>query len=107
MLRQVWVQPYDHDHGEVRWRDHTNVPPSALLIASPYELEVRYSEKRGHHGRGDTVHLTETCDTEALHVITHVETTLATDQDVTAVETIHHGLADKALLPEGHLVDGA
>jgi Transposase DDE domain len=103
----VWVQPYDHDHGEVRWRDHKNVPPSALRIASPDDLEVRYSEKRGQHWRGYTVHLTETCDTEAPHVITHVETTLATDHDVTAVDTIHHGLADKALRPEVHLVDGA
>jgi transposase len=77
------------------------------MIASPYDLEVRYSEKRGHHWRGYKVHLTETCDTEALHVITHVKTTLATDQDVTAVETIHQGLVDKALLPEVHLVDGA
>ena len=107
ILRQVWVQQYYHDHGAVRWRDHKNVPPSALMIASPYDLEVRYSEKRGHHWRGYKVHLTETCDTEAPHVITHVETTLATDQDVTAVDTIHHGLADKALLPEVHLVDGA
>jgi transposase len=103
----VWVQQYDHDHGEVRWRDHKNFPPSALMIASPYDLEARYSEKRGHHWRGYKVHLTETCDTQAPHVITHVETTPATDQDVTAVETIHHGLADKALLPEVHLVDGA
>jgi transposase len=109
-LRQVWVQQYYHDQGEVRWRDHKNVPPSTLLIASPYDLDVRYSEKRGHHWRGYKVHLTETCDTEAPHVITHVEhveTTLATDQDVTAVDTIHHGLADKALLPDVHLVDGA
>jgi transposase len=77
------------------------------MIASPYELDVRYSEKRGQHWRGYKVHPTETCDAETPHLITHVETTLATDQDVTAVETIHHGLADKALLPEVHLVDGA
>jgi transposase len=107
ILRQVWVQQYYYDQGEVRWRDHKNFPPSALMIASPYDLEVRYSEKRGQHWRGYKVHLTETCDTEAPHLITHVETTLATDQDVTAVEMIHHGLADKALLPEVHLVDGA
>jgi transposase len=36
-----------------------------------------------------------------------VETTVATDQDVTAVDTIHQGLADQALRPEVHLVDGA
>ena len=39
--------------------------------------------------------------------MTHVETTTAPEQDVTVVETIHHGLADQALLPTVHGVDGA
>ena len=107
LLRQVWVQHDYQEHGVVHWRDANNFPPSSMMIASPYDPESRYSEKRGHSWRGDKVHLTETCDDEAPHVITHVETTLATDQDVTAVDTIHHALADQALLPTGHLVDGA
>jgi transposase len=53
------------------------------------------------------VRLTETCDDETLNLITHVETTVATDQDITAVDTIHHDLAAQKLLPEVHLVDGA
>jgi transposase len=106
-LRQVWVQQYYQECGVVRWRDAQNCPPASLLIASPYDLESRYSDKRGHHWRGYKVHLTETCDDEAPSIITHVETTLATEQDVTVVETIHHSLADQALLPEVHLVDGA
>ena len=77
------------------------------MIASPYDLDSRSSEKRGHHWRGYKVHRTETCDDEAPHVITHVETTRATDQEVTVVDTIHHGLADQALLPEVHVVEGA
>jgi transposase len=107
ILRQVWVQQYYQENSVIHWRDAKNFPPSSLMIASPYDLDSRYSEKRGHSWRGDKVHLTETCDDEAPHVITHVETTLATDQDVTAVDTIHHALADQALLPTGHLVDGA
>ena len=47
MLRQVWVQQYYQDHGAVRWRDHKNVPPSALMIASPYDLEVPIQRKTG------------------------------------------------------------
>jgi hypothetical protein len=39
--------------------------------------------------------------------MTHVETTLATDQGVTVVETMHHKLAAQALLPKVHVVDGA
>jgi transposase len=89
ILRQVWVQQYYYENEELRWRDHKNFPPSSIMIASPYDLESRYSEKRGDHWRGYKVHLTETCDEDAPHVITHVETTLATDQDVTAVDTIH------------------
>src|SRR5215831_6307084 len=46
-LRQVWVQQYYQEGGVVRWRDAKNCPPASLLIASPYDLESRYSEKRG------------------------------------------------------------
>jgi len=84
-----------------------NFPPSAVMIASPYDLESRYSEKRGKHWRGYKVHLTETCNEDSPNFITQVETTLATDQDVTAVEPIHQELAGKGLLPETHLADGA
>jgi transposase len=106
-LRQVWMQQYDQEKGVVRWRDAKNCPPASLLLASPYDVESRYSDKRGHHWRGYKVHLTEPCDSDAPSLITHVATTLATEQDVTVVETMHHGLADQALLPTVHVVDGA
>jgi transposase len=108
VLRQVWIQHYYYDEqGECRWRDQQNFPPSALMIASPYDIESRYSEKRSTQWRGYRVHLTETCETDTPHFITHVETALATDQDVTAVESIHHALEGKDLLPAEHLLDGA
>jgi transposase len=106
-LRQVWVQQYYQASGTVRWRDAKNCPPASLLMASPYDLESRYREKRGRHWRGYKVPLTETCDDEAPSLITHVETTIAPEQDVTVVEMMHHGLADQALLPMVHVVDGA
>src|SRR5262249_24397553 len=106
-FRQVWVQQYYQENGVVHWRDAKNFPPSSLMIASIYALDSRYSAKRGHHWRETKVHLTETCDDEAPSLITHVKTTLGTDQDVTVVDTIHHRLANEALLPEVHLVDGA
>jgi len=88
-LRQVWIQHYYYDEqGECRWRDQKNFPPSSLMIASPYDLEVRYSRKRSMEWRGYKVHLTETCETDSPHFITNVHTTLATSQDVTQVETI-------------------
>jgi len=48
----VWIQQYYQEGEVVRWRDAKNCPPASLLIASPYDLESRYSEKRGHHWRG-------------------------------------------------------
>jgi transposase len=107
ILRQVWVQQFYQEDGALKWRDTKNCPPSSLMIASPYDLDSRYSEKRGQSWRGYKVHVTETCDGTTPNVITHVETTWATDQDVTAVHTIHQALAEQALLPEVHLVDGA
>jgi transposase len=39
VLRQVWIQHYYYDEqGACRWRDQQNFPPSALMIASPYDL---------------------------------------------------------------------
>ena len=55
---------------------------------------------------GGEPHLTETCDPDDLHVITHVETTEATTTDVMMTETIHQALVDKHLAPDQHLVDG-
>jgi transposase len=108
ILRQVWIQHYYYDEqGQCRWRDQKNFPPSSIMIASPYDLEVRYSQKRSTEWRGYKVHLTETCETDSPNFITNVHTTLATDQDVTQVEAIHQNLANKALLPNQHLADGA
>jgi transposase len=51
------------------------------------------------------VHLTETCDRDTPHLITHVETTLASISDHELTAPIHQALADKHLLPSEHLVD--
>src|SRR5579859_2899289 len=49
---------------------------------------------------GYKVHLTETCDDETPHLITHVETTPATIYDGAVLETIHAALAEKGLRPQ-------
>jgi transposase len=51
------------------------------------------------------VHLTETCDDDLPHLITHVETDPATSYDGAAVEPIHVALEAKGLLPDEHIVD--
>jgi transposase len=106
ILRQVWTQQFFLEDDQVRWRSNKNVPPAAKMIASPYDVEVRLSQKRGKAWQGYKVHLTETCDPKAPHLITQVETTLATLQDNDALPAIHEQLEERALLPGEHLVDG-
>jgi transposase len=84
--------------------------PKARLVAaetleSPYETEARYATKRDLPWVGYKVHLTETCDEGLPHVITQVETTLATTPDVVQLPHIQANLAARHLLPHEHLVD--
>jgi len=81
-------------------------PPSALLIHSPYDLEVRYSSKRETHWVGYKVHLTETCDANQPDLITQVMTTPATTQDSVMGPAIQQDLANRGILPGLHLLDG-
>ena len=105
VLRQVWLQQYYGPEDPPRWRQAADVPPSAQLIHSPYDLEARYSIKRGSAWVGYKAHATETCDDDTPHLITQVETTPATTPDDNMLETIHAALAERALLPRDHLVD--
>lgn len=54
---------------------------------------------------GSKVHLSDTCDEDAPHRITNVETTAATTNDVAVIDTIHAHLAARDLLPAAHLLD--
>jgi transposase len=46
LLRQVWIQQYYVEAGQVKWRDKDNLPPQHLLIQSPYDPEARNRTKR-------------------------------------------------------------
>jgi transposase len=106
ILRRTWVlQFYPDENGQTRWRQKGNVPPGEQILTSPYDPDVRLSTKRGSSWIGYKAHLTETCDDDAPHLITHVETTLATEADSTVIEPIHQALEDKGWLPAQHLVD--
>jgi transposase len=105
VLRQVWLQQYYGPEDPPRWRQASDVPPSAQLLHSPDDLEARYSIKRGSAWVGYKAHATETCDDDTPHIITPVEPTPATTPDDHMLETIHAALAEKALLPQDHLVD--
>ncbi len=108
ILRGVWVQYFyapDAADGAVRLRDPRDMPPGALTIESPYDPDARYHTKRTTTWTGYTVHLTETCDEDAPHLVTHVATVPATTNDVDVTTTIQADLAGRDLLPEEHLVD--
>ncbi len=105
-LRQFWLQQFVIIEGKLHLREAKNLPPSAKKINSPYETEARFANKRTVQWIGYRVHLTETCDTEEVHLITNVETTCASPPDHMALDQIHTNLEGKDLLPEEHLVDG-
>jgi len=104
-LRQVWEQQYDLEASPIQWRPTERLPPSSERIASPHDTEARYSTKRSVTWVGYKVHLTETCEKDTPHFITHVETASATEGDSTALPRIHDALARRELLPGEHLVD--
>ena len=105
-LRQVWEQQYQIEDDQVRWRDVKELTPSAERIASPHDLDARYSTKRSVTWVGYKAHLlSETCDDGYPCLITHVETTLATEDDGKALPRIHQDLQAQDRLPSEHFVD--
>ena len=105
ILRRTWIYHYQVVAGQVRLRDIKDMPPVATRMESPYEPEARYGEKRGRGWTGYKVHVSESCDDDAPHLLTHVETTVAPATDVKHLAVIHEGLAGKGLLPAQHYVD--
>ena len=109
LLRDVWRQqhtePPDDPGSPVPWRKVADLPPPSELIPSPYDPEARYGTKRETNWVGYKVHITETCDPDAPHLITNVETTPATTSDFVMLPTIHEHLADREITPCEHLVD--
>lgn len=105
VLRQGWAQQYLRDGNRLRFCDPKALPASAERIDSPYEPEARYASKGKIDWVGYKVHVTETCDELLPHLITQVQTTVATVPDVIQLPRIQDGLAARHLLPAEHLVD--
>ena len=104
-LRDVWRVHYARDEGRLRWRSGAELPPVGERLQSPYDPEMHYSAKFGLEWSGYKVHVTETCDVESAHLITHVKTDQAMRPDMTCTAEIHERLAAKGLLPAEHFVD--
>jgi transposase len=105
-LRDVWRVHYARDDdGRLRWRSVAVLPPVAERVQSPYDPEAHFSQKRQFGWTGYKVHVTEACDDDAVHLITHVMSRPAMRPDMTSTAEIHERLAAKGLLPSEHFVD--
>jgi transposase len=87
------------------WRAKADLLPSNQLQSSPYDPDARYGKKRETSWVGYKLHVTETCEADAPHLIVHVATTPACVADAAELAPIHQRLADRRLLPERQLVD--
>lgn len=108
VLRQVFAQHYEQRGTQVHWRDGPAVSNEERVV-SPYDHEARSSRKRETCWLGYKVHLTETCDADPAipHLITHVQTTVATVQDTDVLAPIQEHLRQIGLAPGEHYVDQA
>jgi len=117
-LRRTWQRHYERtarapaSPGEppeyaVRFKASRELPPAAEGIESPYDVEARYRHKRDTQWTGYMVHVSETCEPTAPHLLTHVHTTPATVHEAQCTTPIQQALIDKDVPPRDHLVDAA
>ena len=92
---------------QVRFKENRELERAAEGIESPYDLDARYRSRYGTAWTGYLVHLTETCEQDEVHLITHVETTEATVHEAQKTAAIHQALVEKGLPPGEHIVDSA
>ena len=91
----------------MQFKTDRELPPAAEGIASPYDAEARYRHKRDTSWTGSMVHVSETCEPTAPHLLTHVHTTPASVHEAQCTEPIQQALVDKDVPPQDHLVDAA
>ncbi len=91
----------------MRFKTNHEVSQAEEKVESPYDSEARYRSKSGMNWTGYMVHISETCDEDNVHLITHVHTTPADVHEAMCTESIHKALVDKGLPPREHLVDAA
>jgi len=107
--RRIVLQNHYRDAaGRLRRRsaDDGGLPPSSSALVLPYDTTARYV-RHGHiiRWKGFAAHVTETCASDTVNVITDVATTSAATNDARALPGIHTRLARRSLLPDEHLVD--
>ena len=119
ILRRTWQRHYERSdegtipkgtEGEphvVRFKANRELPKAAEGIESPYDVEARFRNKRDTQWTGYMVHVSETCEAQTPHLLTHVHTTDASVHEAKCTESIQQALLDKQLPPNMHIVDAA
>lgn len=102
--QQIIFENENRLRGRLRKSDEHIVAAADMLI-SPHDIEARLGSKREIKHKGYKAHLTETLDDGAPHLITNVETTVATTTDIEMRPHIEDALIKKNLAPKDHLVD--
>lgn len=105
VLRKTWGNHYRLVGGEPIWREAKELSAAGERLASPYDPDARFGNKRSRTWTGYKLHLTETCDEDLPRVATRVDTTPAHLSDVAQTEKVHEDLARRGLLPARHLAD--
>jgi transposase len=105
ILRWVWIQNYWWDGTQLQWHEADNIPPAARFISSPYDHEAHYARKHTTQSVGYKVHLTESCEDDLPHLITHLETTPGPTADGATTPRIHAALPQRDLLSGTPVVD--
>ena len=112
-LKLAWQRHYERtsedppDGSRLRWKSKQELAKADAAMESPYDVEARYRLRSGVSWVGYIVHLSETCEEDACHLITHAMTTDATVHEVQCTEDLHQALIAKALPPAEHFVDSA
>ena len=91
-LRRIWEQQFRLHGDRLRWRRQDELVPAQEQIASPFDVDARWSYKRSKTWTGYKIHVTETCGAAAPNLILHVETTPATTPDVSVLRDIQTDL---------------
>lgn len=82
-LRTAWSRHFERTASppegppSVRLKTSREAAQAPEKIESPYDTEARYRSKSAMHWTGFMVHLSETCEDDSAHLITHVHTTAA------------------------------
>ena len=106
-LSLVWERHYERKDGKVRFKSNRELAKASPGLESPYDPDARYRYRSGKSWVGYIVHVSETCDEDTPHLITHVATTAANVHEAQCTEKIQQALLEKGLPPEQHLVDSA